>query len=262
MTVFRESTAPGEHFTLGSGPASRRGGIPVRTGLTNPAKVVPHMGIRRTSGSIAVVAALVGGLVVAGAGTGSAATVTVRIGDSLSGCSTAVPGVGTVTADIAAHIEVDAPDTARQGVPTAPLPYRGTASVGLDFAPGTPLRQALDGAGAVTLDATARVFLRYHSPQFPNTENPRPYFSVTGVPIAGNSALPEWSTSGELPPMVFDRVGTEPTLYYQSFNVLVTPRGADGGPTALGTLDVHCIYPPGPYATHRVEVSPADRHIT
>ncbi|MCG8919959.1 hypothetical protein L6E12_29730 [Actinokineospora sp. PR83] len=220
------------------------------------------MGIRRTSGSIAVVAALVGGLAVAGAGTGSAATVTVRIGGSLSGCSAAVPGAGTVTADIAAQIEVDAPDTARQGVPTAPLPYRGTASTNLDFAPGTPLRQALDGAGAVTLDATARVFVGYHSPQYPNPEKPRPDFSITGVPVAGNSSLPEWSASGELPPIVFDRAGTEPTLYYQSFDIRVTPRGADGNLTALDTFDVHCIYPPGPYPTHRVEVSPANRHIT
>ncbi|WP_424186834.1 hypothetical protein ACOBQX_03095 [Actinokineospora sp. G85] len=219
------------------------------------------MGIRRVTGSIATVAALVGGLVVAGAGASSAATVTVRVGGTLSACSASLPGGGAITADIANHIEVDAPSTARLGVPTAPLPYRGTASAGLDFAPGTPLRQALDSAGAVTLDASAEMGLRYHSPQFPDTEKPRPKVSVTGVPIAGNTSLPEWSAAGELPPMVFDKVGSEPTLYYWSFHVLVTPRAANGAPTALGTLDVHCLYPPGPYPTHTVEVAPANRHV-
>lgn len=214
--------------------------------------------VRRTSVIVLVSAILLSGLNLVGAGTASAGTTKLTKSDALQ-CTLDVPGVGRISTISSMSVTFDIPDTVIAGVPTAPIPFTGTADPGFTLDKTSPLRKAVLDAGATTVDVDVAIPVSYYT-MAPYTPETSPRWSKTGIPL--DDASLSVTGSGTLPPLRYERPGRQNGLYYaSSFSVTATPRKADGSVTSLGRIGGTCLTQPWFQLWNSFDVIPRVAHV-
>lgn len=202
---------------------------------------------RHALGALTVVAAVVGSVAFAGAGTGTAATASLTL---VYSCP--FPLIGTQ--DMSVKIDVaDLPDAAVVGEPIPASRVTATATV-----PPTAT-QGLALVGAATVEGTAKATTRIDNAGAVLDVVPNLVVAKTNVPASGAF---DTVATGTTPPVSFTNAGLT-TMSVGNFSTTLTPRRADGSETGLGTFTSDCTLKPGQATQlYQFTVSPASSPTT